>query len=103
MDAPRTTLVLTIAALLAGNALAEPPSQSPPVRYSGNSWSSTGPTSTPTISATSRDRYGNPVQTYPQNSQPQSITNRAQSAFNETSNSLRNGVEAGVTSATNSI
>ena len=36
MDAQRTSFVLTIAALLAGTALAEPPSQSAPVRYSGN-------------------------------------------------------------------
>src|SRR5215213_3823515 len=108
MDVARTSFVLTISALLAGTALAEPPSQTPPVRYSGNDWSSAGPTSAPTISASPGSRYAYPKATYPQNaassaSQPQSITGRTQNAFNETANSLRDGFNNGVRSAGNSI
>ncbi len=107
MDAQRTSFVLTIAALFAGIALAEPPSQSAPVRYGNpagqSDWSSAGPTTVPTISASPSDRYSNPQYTYPQSTQPQSITGRAQNAFNETANSLRNGIDTGVRAAGDSL
>src|SRR5215213_3331821 len=95
MDAQRNLFVLTFAALFAGTALAEPPSQSAP-RYSGSNWSSTGPTTAPTITATPTNRYAYPQATYPQNTapaagQPQSITGRTQNAFNETTTTLRDG------------
>jgi hypothetical protein len=106
MDAPRTSFVLTIAALFAGAALAEPPSQSPP-RYSGSNWSS-APTTPPTITATPSNRYAYPQATYPQNtapaaSQPQSISGRTQNAFNETTTTLREGFNTGVRAAGNGI
>ena len=108
MDAQRTSFTLIIAALLAGTALAEPPSQSAPVRYSGNDWSSGGTTPAPTIKASPDNRYAYPPSAYPQStspvaSQPQSMTGRAQNAFNETANTLRDGINNGVRSAGNSI
>src|SRR4051812_41637665 len=108
MDAQWTSFVLTIAALFAGTALAEPPSQSAPVRYSGNDWSSAGPTSAPTITASPNNRYAYPQNNYPQNtapaaSQPQSITGRTQRAIGETANALRDGFDTGVRAAGNSV
>jgi len=63
MDAQRTSFVLTIAALFAGPALAAPPSESAPVRYPANDWSSAGPTTAPTITASPNSRYGYPQPT----------------------------------------
>src|SRR5262245_38765859 len=79
MDVARIPFVFTIAALHAGAALAAGPGD----------WSSAGPTSIPTITASPSDRYS-----YPQNAQP--ITTRAQNAVNETATSLRDGLDAGV-------
>lgn len=112
MDAQRITFVLTIAALFAGTAFAEPPSQGAPVRYTGNngqsSWSNTAPTTAPTITSSPNSRYPYPQSTYPQNTaptaaQPQSISGRAQSAFNETATSIKDGFNTGVQSASKSI
>jgi hypothetical protein len=88
MDAQRTTFVLTIAALFAGTALAEPPSQTAPVRYSGSpagqsNWSNTGPTTAPTITASPNSRYANPQYTYPQ-SAPPTTGNRSASTAQQT-------------------
>src|SRR5436190_7659824 len=108
MDAQRTSFVLTIAALLAGTALAAPPSESAPVRYSGNDWSSAGTTTAPTITKSSNNRYAYPQATYPQNAapaatQPPSLTGRAQNAYNETTDALRDGFNNGVRTSGNSI
>src|ERR1700733_8104433 len=54
MDAQRSSLVLIIAALFAGTALAAPPSQST------SDWSSAGITTAPTITASPNSRYANP-------------------------------------------
>jgi hypothetical protein len=78
MDAQRTSFVLTIAALLAGTALAGPPSTSTADFAGANNWSSAGTTTAPTISRSSTDRYGNPQYSYPQNTQPQSTNGRVQ-------------------------
>jgi hypothetical protein len=64
MDAQRSSLVLTIAALFAGTALAAPPSQST------SDWSSAGITTAPTITASPNNRYG-----YPQAGRTQSTAN----------------------------
>src|SRR5689334_22579233 len=74
MDAQRTSFVLIIAALLATPALAAPPSESAPVRYT-NEWNG-GPTTAPTISASPNSRYAYPQQpatrTQPAAAAPQS-------------------------------
>jgi hypothetical protein len=101
MDVAPTSFVLTIAALFAGTALAAPPSPSGAVQrtanYAGQSdWSSAGPVTPPTISASPNNRYA-----YPQNTAPQQqpITQRVQNGFNETATSVRNGVDASVRAA----
>ncbi len=65
MDVARTLFVPTIAALLAGTALAAPPSSSPADFAGQSDWSNAGPTTIPTISASPNSRYANP-----QNAQP---------------------------------
>jgi hypothetical protein len=79
MDVARLSFGFIIAALHGGTALAAGPGD----------WSSAGPTSIPTITASPNDRYS-----YPQSAQP--ITTRAQNAVNETATSLRDGFNAGV-------
>src|SRR4051794_25640230 len=107
MDAQRSSFALTFAILFAGTALAAPPSESAPVRYSGNDWSSAGTTTAPTITKSPNNRYSYPSATYPQNTtpaatQPQTIGGRTQNAYNETTNALRDGFNNGVRSAGNS-